>query len=76
MKDYLYFKRYIFLSKMNTNIKKESTNKLDDFIFYETKSLEAQINDMKNDYEYVKSYFQKLKKAVDELYDEVKFRFG
>jgi hypothetical protein len=38
MKEYLYFKRDIFLSRMNKNIKTESTAKLDDFIFYETKS--------------------------------------
>ena len=72
MKDYLNFKRDIFQSKMNKKIKLESTNKLDEFIFYETKSLEVQINDMHLDKDYVNDYFYNLKKQLDDLINEQK----
>lgn len=65
LKDYLSFKRDIFLSKMNKEIKLESTNKLDDFIFHEEKSLEVQINHMKLDEEKIREYFYELKTTVD-----------
>lgn len=72
MKEYLEFKREIFLSRLNKDIKSESTKKLDDFIFYETKSLQQQINDMGVDDAYVKSYFKKLEKQVEDLVQDVR----
>lgn len=72
MKEYLGFKREIFLSRQNKDIKNESTKKLDDFIFYETKSQQQQVNDMGVDNAYVKSYFKKLEKQVEDQVLDVK----
>lgn len=63
--EYINKKKEIFLSKMNINIKKEETNKLEDYIKDEQETLRARQLYYKNDVEFMNSFIAQVKKEAE-----------
>lgn len=65
MHDFLNKKKEIYLSKMNINIKKEETGKLEDYIRDEEETLKARKLYFENDVEFMHRFIDGIKKQAE-----------
>ena len=59
-KDLMEFKREIFKSRLSIDIKKESTQKLEEYLANEESTLNARISDMESDHAWIRHYIKML----------------
>ncbi len=71
MHEFLQKKKEIYLSKMNINIKKEQTTKLEDAIKDEEETLKARKLYFENDVEFMHKFIEGIKKQAEEAQNAV-----